>query len=260
MKISFHSTRKLARSEIRMMSEKSIHKRDTPIRDEDLMGLPAIVQKYLRRSRVIGKAWVHTVRLQQRGQIRMAPGTPWMDLVAEQHFFTDPPGFIWYARVRKGPLLTFSGRDKLFKGKGNMMIKASVFVVVDEKGEKLDQGAMMRYLSEMIWFPTALLGPYVQWEAVHENAAKATLTCGNKSVSGTFIFNDDGDVTDFQAQRYMDTGKNAGLLPWHTPVNEYGQPGGYHIPVRGSAVWTLEDGAFTYIDVEITGIEYNPDL
>ena len=118
---------------------------------------------------------------------------------------------------------------------------------------------MMRYLSEMIWFPSALLGPYIQWEAISENAAKATLNCGNKAVSGKFIYNDEGDMIDFQGQRYMDTGKDAVLLPWHTPVTGYGERGECRIPVKGSAVWTLDDGDFTYIDVEITNLAYNPE-
>jgi len=58
----------------------------------------------------------------------------------------------------------------------------------------------------------------------------------------------------------MDTGKDATLLPWHTPVTAYGEMDDYRIPVKGSAVWALEDGDFTYIDLEITDIEYNPEI
>ena len=259
MKISFKSIHKLARAEVRKMSDRSRRTRDGIIQEDDLADLPDIVQKYMHRSQVIGKPWLHTIRLHQTGRIRMGPDKPWMNLVAEQHFFTDPPGFIWDARVKKGPLLSFSGRDKLFEGEGNMLIKAGCFKVVDEKGEKIDQGSMIRYLSEMIWFPSALLGPYIQWEAINENAAKATLNCGNKAVSGKFIYNDEGDMIDFQGQRYMDTGKDAVLLPWHTPATGYGERGGCRIPVKGSAVWTLDGGDFTYIDVEITSLAYNPE-
>lgn len=260
MKISFKSTHKLARSEIRLMSDKSIRTKDAVIREEDLLKLPAVVQKYMHRSRVIGKPWVHTVRLQQTGRIRMGPGKPWMDLAAEQHYFTDPPGFIWNARVKKGPLLSFSGRDILFEGEGNMLIKAGCFEVVNEKGEKIDQGSMMRYLSEMIWFPSALLAPDIKWAAIDENSAAVTFIYRNKSISGRFIFSDEGDVIDFHSLRYKDNGKDSLLTPWHTPATGYGERGGYHIPVKGSAVWTLADGDFTYIDVEITDIEYNPKI
>ena len=35
-----------------------------------------------------------------------------------------------------------------------MLVKAvSAFTVADAKGEELDQGEMMRYLNEMMWFP-----------------------------------------------------------------------------------------------------------
>jgi hypothetical protein len=47
--------------------------------------------------------------------------------------------------------------------------------------------------------------------------------------------------------------------PQHTPVTAYGEMDDYRIPVKGSAVWTLGGGDFTYIDVVISGIEYNPE-
>jgi hypothetical protein len=259
MGISFKSIHKLAQAEVRDMSDRARRTPDGIVQEADLDGLPDIVQKYMRRSGVIGKPWVHTVKLGQRGRIRMGPSKPWMNLLAEQHYFTDPPGFVWDARVKKGPILSFSGRDKLFEGEGNMLIKAACFRVVDEKGEKLDQGSMMRYLSEMIWFPSAMLGSYIKWEGISENAAKATLTYGKKSVSGKFIFSKEGDVIDFQALRYKDTGKKGSLIPWHTPAIEYGEMGGYRIPVKASAAWTLDDTDFTYIEVEITSLAYNPE-
>jgi len=43
-------------------------------------------------------------------------------------------------------------------GKGNMQIKlGTIFPIANATGEEMDQGSMMRYLNEMMWFPTAFL-------------------------------------------------------------------------------------------------------
>jgi hypothetical protein len=39
----------------------------------------------------------------------------------------------------------------------------------------MDQGSMMRYLSEMIWFPTALLGDKISFEPINDETARVPL-------------------------------------------------------------------------------------
>ena len=45
-----------------------------------------------------------------------------------------------------------------------------------ESGEKMDEATLQRYLGEMVWFPSALLNPYVSWEVIDPLSAKATVT------------------------------------------------------------------------------------
>jgi hypothetical protein len=98
---------------------------------------------------------------------------------AVQYFATGKPGFIWNARVDMMPLLTLAGRDKYADGKGNMLIKVlGIMPIVDATGPETDQGAMHRYLGEMIWFPSAALEPYITWEPIDAVSAKATMSYG----------------------------------------------------------------------------------
>lgn len=49
------------------------------------------------------------------------------------------------------PLLFFLGRDKFEAGRGDMLIQLNaLFTVVNEQGEKIDEGALQRYLGEMV--------------------------------------------------------------------------------------------------------------
>ena len=57
------------------------------------------------------------------------------------------------------PLITLNIKDEYFQGRGSMLGKLFLKLkVINESGqEELAQGALMRYLAEAVWFPTALL-------------------------------------------------------------------------------------------------------
>src|ERR1039458_260259 len=58
----------------------------------------------------------------------------------------DPPGFVWYARIRMLPLLWIEARDCLISGHGNMLVKFnSIFTLADAHGAGIDQGSQARH-------------------------------------------------------------------------------------------------------------------
>lgn len=108
-------------------------------------------------------------------------------------------------------------------GEGRMLIKAgSLFPIVDDKGPEMDQGSMMRYLSEMIWFPTAFLEDNISFEPIDNNSARVTLIDLGKSVTATMYFDKEGRFTDFMAKRYRTVEGGYDLETWSAPVFEYG--------------------------------------
>jgi hypothetical protein len=230
----------------------------TVVTEQMFEGLPEPVQRYLRYTGVVGKPFVKTIYLEQKGAMHPGAEGAWVPLNAEEHYTVEPPGFVWDVTLRKGPLPLARGRDMYAGGKGNMLIKAgSLFTVVYSRGEEMDQGSMMRYLSEMIWFPTAFLGENVSFEAVDENSARVTLTDGGKSVSATMYFDQEGRFQDFVTKRYRTVEGGYDLETWSTPTYEYGELAGLRLPVRGGAVWKLHDGDLKYVDITITDLEYN---
>jgi hypothetical protein len=118
---------------------------------------------------------------------------------------------------------------------------------------------MLRYLNEIMWFPTAFLGENISWEEVDEDSARVTLIDHGKSVSARMFFDDAGRLTDFAAMRYREIGGEFSLDQWSTPVLDYGERAGLKLPTRGQAVWNLEAGDLLYADLEITEVEYNYD-
>ncbi len=228
------------------------------ITEAHLLGLPEVVQRYLRYSQVVGKETIRTVRLKQIGKMRQSAQQPWMNLDAEEYYSVNPPGFLWVGTMRKGGLPLVRARDRYRDGKGNMQIKlGTLFTIANATGEEMNQGSMTRYLSEMIWFPTAFLEPNVSFEPVDQTSVKVTLTDLGKQVTATMYFDDKGRLTDFVAPRYREVSGKYELETWSTPITEYGEYEGLKLPVKGKAVWKLKEGDLEYIDVVITDLEYN---
>src|SRR5579859_6566216 len=132
------------------------NKNDCVVSVEMLQHLPAPVRRYLIYSGIVGKPWINTVHLRYSGKFRMAADKPWMPISAEQYYTTNPAGFVWKAWLKMYGLPLLRGQDTYKDGHGHMVGKiAGLYPLFDLRGEKLDQGSMMRYLNEMTWFPIA---------------------------------------------------------------------------------------------------------
>lgn len=231
------------------------------VTEEMLQKLPDSVKRYFTYTGVVGKPIVQTVRLKQVGKIRKDDTQQWMNFEAKQYYSVNSPGFVWIAYMKILGLPLMRVRDYYMKGRGNILVKAlSLFTVANSRGEKLDQGAMMRYLNEMMWFPSAYLGKNISFESVDADSARVTLKDMDKSVTATMYFDDEGKLTNFKALRYRDMGNGRfELEKWSTPVKEYGEFEGLNLPIKGSAVWNLREGDLEYIEATITNLKYDPE-
>jgi len=250
---------RLVRRDVRALLAQAARTREgVVVTEEMLQNLPEPVRRCLGYTGTVGKPFVNTVRLKQKGRMHPSAKGAWIPLEAEEYYSVQPPGFVWDATMYRGPLPIARGRDIYAGGKGRMLIKAgSLFIVVDDKGEEMDQGSMIRYLSEMIWFPTAFLGDNVSFEPINDESARVTLTDVNKSLSATMYFDEEGRFTDFVAKRYRTVLGGYELETWSTPTYEYGEHAGLKLPLRGGAVWKLPKGDLKYVDITITDLEYN---
>jgi len=228
------------------------------VRSVDLQHLPAPVRVWLERSGIVGKSRARTVRLRQRGEMRTSPDQAWMPARAEQYFTVEPPGFVWSVDVTMFGVLPVVGRDSYSGGKGHMQIQAAALVnVVDATGPKIDQGTLLRFLGEIVWFPSAALSPRISWQPVDQTTAQATLSFGGVSASALFAFDERGRFSNLRAERYLGSGDAATLEEWLVPATEWRVVRGVEIPVRGEVVWKLETGDFSYYRWEIEDVEYD---
>lgn len=229
-----------------------------PVTIADLAHLPIMVQRWLIHSGIVGKAPIRSVRIVQRGQMRLDPKHKWKPITAEHFCRLDEPAFIWRAEMRMAPFLKIFGIDRFRNGKGRMHLRLDAAIpLVESTGEELDQGTMVRFLDEMIWYPSMALSPLITWEEVAPDKARATFAYKGKRVSGIFEFAPDGRVRNFSAIRYMERKGQYSLEQWSTPMGDYRRFEGIEIPARGSVIWHLKTGDFLWLDMEIVQVEYN---
>ena len=186
---------------------------------QELEKLPPPVRRWLEASGTVGHPRATTVRLKQRGELRTGPDKPWMPVAAEQYFSVDPPGFVWSVNARMMGVLPIAGRDRYADGHGHMLIKvASLLTVADGVGPEIDQGAMLRYLGEIVWFPSAALSDAISWEAIDERSARATMRHAGVTVSAVFALRRARPVREPDRRSLHERGRR-------TTAREVGHPG-----------------------------------
>lgn len=229
-----------------------------PVERAELERLPAPVARWLESAGVLGKPRAVNVRLKQRGGLRTSAEQAFAPAQAEQYFSVNEPGFVWRVQV---PMLhvPIIGRDSYTGGHGRMQIKAlGALTMVDARGEQIDQGTLLRFLGESVWFPSAALAPYIRWEAIDETSARAHMAYGGARASAVFYFDAQGRVERMRASRYLAQGDApATLEPWAVRMRRWATVDDVVIPVEGDVTWELSAGDFTYYRWEITELQQN---
>lgn len=245
-------------SEVRAMLSRASGADASTVQAGDVEQLPQPVRTWLQASGVIGRDAVHTVRLQQRGELRTSAHGAWMPAQAEQYFTVDEPAFVWRVRTTMAGLLPITGRDRYAAGSGHMSIKlASLISIVDARDEKIAQGAMLRFLGEIVWFPSAALSAYLQWEPIDAHRARATMRHAGVVASAVFTFDQHGRIASIDAERYLGGGQEAELTPWSVVCTEWRAIRGVQIPTRGDVRWHPAAGEFSYYRWQILDVEYD---
>ncbi|MFW6266158.1 MAG: DUF6544 family protein [Halanaerobiales bacterium] len=228
------------------------------VEEDDIRDMPEPVKRWLKYSEVIGKQRVKTVRLKQEGRFKTSPDNSWMPYTAEQYYNAENPAFVWKVKMKAGPGVFINGRDKYYEGRGHMLIKLlSIFNVADARGTEMDQGTLLRFLNEIMWFPSAATYEYIEWEEIDNNSARAVINYGDLNASAVFYFNEKGEMIDFKADRYMERDGKYSLEEWRTPITDYDKIVGKNLATAGKGIWKLDSGDFNYIKLNITDIEYN---
>jgi hypothetical protein len=231
---------------------------ETPAASADLAALPAPVRRYFETVLPERQPPVRTVRLVQHGEFRLGgPDADWKPLTATQHVSVDPPGFVWDAEIAVAPALPARVLDGYRDGEGLLRARLRGAIPVASAGPDpaMNEGELVRYLAEAVWYPTALLpAAGVEWEPVDDESARATLSDGDVTASVVFEFADDGTVARVTAERYRQ--EDDSYATWVGRFHEYERRNGMLVPTAAEVAWDLPDGEIPYWRATVTDVQY----
>jgi hypothetical protein len=224
----------------------------------DLDGLPAPARRYFEAVLEEGQPYVRSAKLEQTGEFRMGDSErTWRAMEATQQFTVDPPGFVWSATVRALPFVPVTVLDAYDHGSGVLRARLLSTVTVVDVGPdpEMNEGELLRYLAEAVWFPTALLPTEgVEWGAVDDRSARATLEHGGNTASLTFHFGDDDRVSEVRGERYRQEAED--YAPWTGRFGAYEDRNGMSVPTEAEVEWGLPEGARPYWRTRVERIEH----
>jgi hypothetical protein len=228
---------------------------------DELIGLPAPVQKYFRAALWDGQRIVSGVHIELSGTINMsATGEKWKKFTSTQRVIAQRPGFDWEGHIEMMLGLTARVHDAYIAGEG--VLHATLFglaSLVNLRGTpEIAQGELMRFLAEAAWYPTALLPSQgVQWKAIDDFSADATLRDGETALTLLFRFDESGLIESVRAVARGRTVAGATIpTPWEVQWNKYELSDGMCIPTEGEVAWLLPERAKPYFRGCITSLRY----
>ena len=227
----------------------------------ELEGLPAPVQRYFRAVLREGQPVITAATIDLAGRFNLsATGEQWKAFTSQQRVVTQRPGFVWNAQIALAPGLPVRVVDSYIAGQGLLhAAMLGLFTVANTRGGgEIARGEFMRWLAEVAWYPTALLPSQgVQWAAVAEHSAHATLTDGPITLTLLFRFNAAGLIGSFRAEaRGGLVGQQMVMMPWEGTWSDYQQRDGMQVPLSGEVAWMRPEGRKSYFVGSVTALAY----
>ena len=158
------------------------------------------------------------------------------------------------------PGLSAGIRDSYFNGRGGgrVALWSALVVARAESSPELDSAALLRYLAEAAWYPTALLpGPGLCWLPRDACSATAELTDRGTTVRLDFHSDDENRIVRVHSDgRYRSVGKAYELTPWRGLFGDHERHAGMLIPMRGTVEWWLDGDWRTVWRGRLSDVDY----
>ncbi len=228
------------------------------VTEKSISHLPAPVQRYIRLTCSVGKPRIASLRLSFNAEMFQKPGMAGMPGPVEQYERFDPPKRLFFMKARMYGLPVIVLHDYA-KTEASMRVRlASLFNVVDIKGEDLSRTETVTMLNDRCFFaPSWLADERLSWRAVDDLTTGVSFTNGPYTASATLYFNAEGELVNFvsdQRGALQDDG-SLRILRWSTPMRNYRDFGGRRYATEGEAVWHYPEGDFVYGRMTLSGVK-----
>ncbi|MBI4893366.1 MAG: hypothetical protein HY821_22280 [Acidobacteria bacterium] len=225
----------------------------------DIERLPPVAERYFRFALPPGQRPIRSARLAQGGEFATKPGQ-WQPFKAVEYFSARAPGFVWDARIQMLPAIPVLVRDSYLAGEGAMLARLRGSIpMVDQRGTReLAEAALMRWLAEAVWIPTALLpGPGVEWSGSEDGGARVTVLDHGVRVSVDLEFGALGEIVKVKALRYRDVAGRLVATPWMGRFGPYERRDGMQIPGSAEVAWVVDGSEQPYWRGRLLEVRYS---
>jgi hypothetical protein len=238
------------------------------VAEEDLAALPPAARSLMTFHGVAaGTVQPSSVRVGWTGRFRMRPDAPWMRIQAVQYDTRAPVGRLFLMKGRMKRVLPVVVRDIYAAGRGHLLARiADLFTVAECTGRELDEGELVTWLNDCVFFAPSMLLGGSRFSHVDQERFEIAVTDRGTSVTARVRVNSRGAPVDFETtDRYLYDADDAShpflRARWSTPFDVRRSTDGTVAPVGGRAIWHLASGDFTYAEFEVVpgSLEYDVD-
>lgn len=257
MIFSCASPKKIAKSEIRdELSDTLRIKINEVYSHKEFEKLPLQLRKYFKQAGYIGKPKESNLQIiYDKGLIKMDTSSKWKKIICDHLLFSNPHVRIVYLKAHLLGIVPFEGRDKYKAGHGNMFgTLARLIKIFDVSDKEMNQSALVTFLSEILFMPSACLSDSITWQQIDNNSIKAIIMDNGLTGTGIFHFNETGQFIKFTTDDRFE-GKIS--RPWIVKFDDYKMFGGYCLPSKGIATWKYPDNEFDYFIAYLKDFKYN---
>lgn len=240
----------VSKKEISQLQKYMMHAEVKKYSKDILIDLPPPVRGYFEYTLTPGQQYIQKVYLAHKGVFKTSLDSKWIRIKGEQHFTTKEPGFVWI-----GKTALFTARDMYIDSKGSIIVSLlHLFQIVKGTGPHYDQGELLRWLGESVWFPTNLLpSDNLKWSAIDDKTARLSYIHEDFTISYKVHFDERGEITELETQRHMG---EEGLTTWRGKVSNYQTVNGMKIPMSIEAMWVINSQEHSYAKFDINHIEH----
>lgn len=227
------------------------------ITEEDLAAVPAPVQRYLRKSGVLGVPFLRAVR--GRGHAEILFNGSWLALDAENYLTAAPLSRNWISRGKYSGL-TMSARDSYCNGEGRMSIRLQDDLRFQEAyGPEMNRGQLVTVLADFALMPTAWLSPAVTWQAVDDRSAQVALSADGITVRGLVKFDEGDELIEFvtDSDRFEDVDGKPVQRRWSAVCQRFEVVQGLRVCTSGTGIWHDENGPREYVRSTLDEVQFD---